>query len=107
MIETYSRNAPGRIKVFFVLDENDNVTSIKTGNRVVSTDQGFQFFVDNYVADQIDKCELYLDGFTPKLRVKEGETIFVPELSEREREIERLKYELEVLQNEEEVINAE
>lgn len=64
-----------------------------------------EIYVDDYVADQIYKCELYIDGLEPKLIVKEGETIEVPEKSEKEKEIERLKFELEKLQNEEE--NAE
>ena len=98
-IETYDIRQAGSIKVFFKVFDGD-VTSIIVGNRAVSTDGGYQFYVDDYVADQIDKCEMYLDGLTPKLKLQEGETLEVPEKSEKEKEIERLQFELEVLKNE-------
>ena|SRR5690625_1045718 len=97
-IETYDTKEKGTIKVFFKVSDG-NVTSIIIGNRAVSTDRGYQFYVDDYVANQIDKCELFMDGLTPKLRLKEGETLCVPEKTEKELEIERLKYELEQLEN--------
>jgi len=104
MIEIYDNKGFGRTKVFFSINAND-LNTVYIGNNVVSTEQGFQFYVDDYVAEQIHKCELYLDGLTPKLRLKEGEELEVPQKTEKELEIERLKYELERLQNEEE--NAE
>ena len=104
MVKIYNESGPGRTKVFFVVRDG-RVSRVITGNHAVSTEQGFQFYVDDYVAEQIYKCELYIDGLEPKLIVKEGETIEVPEKSEKEKEIERLKFELEKLQNEDK--NAE
>ncbi len=97
-IETYDTRQPGTTKVFFKVVDGD-VASVIIGNRAVSTDRGYQFYVDDYVADQIDKCELFMDGLTPKLRLKDGETIEVPEKTEKELEIERLEYELEQARN--------
>lgn len=104
MVKIYNESGTGRTKVFFVVRDG-RVSRVITGNHAVSTEQGLQFYVDDYVAEQIYKCELYIDGLEPKLIVKEGETIEVPEKSEKEKEIERLKFELEKLQNEKE--NAE
>lgn len=104
MIETYSNKGNNRTKVFFTINEN-GLSSIYIGDNAVPTGQGYQFYVDDYVAEQIHKCELYLDGLTPKLRLKEGEELVVPQKTEKELEIERLKYELERLQNEDD--NAE
>jgi len=97
-IETYDTKEQGVIKVFFKVSDG-NVSSIIIGNQAVSTERGYQFYVDDYVADQIDKCEMYLDGLTPKLRLKEGEALEVPEKSEKDKEIERLEYELEQARN--------
>src|SRR5690625_3174725 len=97
-IETYDTRQPCTTKVFFKVVDGD-VSSVIIGNRAVSTDRGYQFYVDDYVADQIDKCELFMDGLTPKLRLKEGETLDVPEKTEKELEIERLEYELEKAKN--------
>lgn len=102
MIKTYNECEKGRTKVFFVV-KNNEVTSIKVGNQVISTDQGFQFYVDDFVADQIHKCELYIDGLTPKLRVKDGEQLFVPEECEaykKQKEIEELEQRLQQLKAE-------
>lgn len=99
MIKTYRNKADGRVKVFFAVDDG-NVTSITIGNQSVPTEQGFQFYVDDYVAEQIDKCELYLDGLTPKLIVKEGETIHVPDVNNeylKEKRKQELLEELERL----------
>lgn len=104
MIETYSNKGNNRTKVFFTINENE-LSSIYIGDNTIPSEQGFQFYVDDYVAEQIHKCELYLDGLTPKLRLKEGEELVVPQKTEKELEIERLKYELERLQNEDD--NAE
>ena|SRR5699024_11436759 len=97
-ITTYDTRQPGTTKVFFKVHDG-KVASVIIGNRAVSTERGYQFYVDNYVADQIDKCELYFDGLSPSLRVKDGEDIEVPEKSEKEKEIERLEYELEQAKN--------
>ncbi|WP_405100823.1 hypothetical protein [Oceanobacillus sp. FSL H7-0719] len=97
-MQTYDTRQPGTTKVFFKVNDGA-VASVIIGNRAVSTDSGYQFYVDDYVADQIDKCEIYLDGLTPKLKLKEGEILEVPEKSEKEKEIERLEYELERLKN--------
>jgi len=97
-IETYKNEDFGRVKAFFSTnDENDNLT-IHLGNGVVVNETGFQFYIDDYVAAQIDKCELYMEGFRPKLRVKEGETLEVPTKTVkqlREEELRRELYELE------------
>ena len=96
-IQTYDTRQQGTTKVFFKVVDGD-VASVIIGNRAVSTDRGYQFYVDDYVADQIDKCELIMNGF-PRLKVKEEETIEVPEKSEKQKEIERLEYELERAKN--------
>lgn len=97
MIKTYSENKKGRTKVFFKVRE-DIVSSVIVGNQAVSTEQGYQFYVKDYVADQIDKCELYMDGLTPKLRLKEGESLDVPtEEEEKEKEIQELENKLKQL----------
>ena len=99
MIKTYNENGESRTKVFFAV-ENDRVTSVIIGNRSVPVEQGFQFYVDDYVAEQIDKCELYLDGLTPKLRLKEGEELEIPsEVEQKEREIRELEERLRQLKN--------
>jgi|SRR5690625_347465 len=98
MIKTYDNRQAGTTKVFMVVKDG-RVTSTIIGNQAVATEQGYQFYVDDYVAEQIDKCELVLDGLTPSLRVKEGETLEVPEKTEKEKEIERLEYELEQAKN--------
>lgn len=102
MIKTYDKPKEGRTKVFFVINEDGETTSIQVGNNVVPTGKGFQFFVDDYVAGQIDKCELVIEG-SPTLAVKEGEVIHIPEESEeykRRKRIEELKEELRRLKEE-------
>lgn len=97
---TYAKKGVGRTKVFFVVDEKGNVSGKKVGNQVVSMEQGIQFYVDDYVAEQIDKCELYMEGFIPKLKVKEGEILFVPEECDeykKQKEIEELERKLKEL----------
>lgn len=100
-VHTFNERLVNTTKVFFTID-NGNVVAVLIGNNAVPTRQGFQFYVENHIAEQIDKCELYFDGITPRLRLREGETLDVREKTEKELEIERLKYELEKLQNEEE-----
>lgn len=96
-IETYDSREPGTMKVFFKVVDG-SVVSIIIGNMAVSTERGYQFYVDNHIAEQLDKCALVIEGLTPRLIVKEGEVIHEPEKTERELEIERLKYELEQLE---------
>lgn len=102
MIKTYETREikdKSKVKVFFAV-KDDVVTNITIGNQTVPTEQGFQFYVDDYIADQIHKCELYIDGLTPKLRVKEGETLFVPEECDeykKQKEIEELEKKLKEL----------
>lgn len=95
----YEKSYEGKVKVFFTVGEN-NVTGVVVGNQSVPTEQGFQFYVDDYVAEQIHKCELYLEGLTPKLIVKEGETIHVPDVNNeylKEKRKQELLEELERL----------
>lgn len=102
VIRIYDERRRGTTKVFVVIKDN-KVSSVVIGNQSVSTDRGFQFYVDNYVAEQIHKCELYIDGLTPKLRVKEGEQLFVPkecEAYKKQKEIEELEQRLQQLKAE-------
>ena len=97
MIKTYKNSDGGKVKVFFVLDDDNNITSVKMGNRVVPVEQGFQFYVDDYVAQQIDKVGIdFSDG---KPHLIEKETIELPQKSEKEKEIERLEKELRELRD--------
>lgn len=97
-ITTYDTREQGTTKVFFKVIDG-KVASVVIGNRAVATERGYQFYVDGYVAEQIEKCELFMDGLTPNLRLKEGEELEVPEKTEKELEIERLEYELEQAKN--------
>lgn len=98
MIKAYSERKKGLTKVFFTVNDEGSVSSITVGNQAVSTEKGFQFYVNDYVAEQIDKCELYMDGLTPKLRLREGETLDVPtEEEEKEKEIKELETKLKQL----------
>lgn len=99
MIQTYKNKDGGKIKVFFTVDDNKHVTSIKVGNRVVPIESGLQFYVDKHVAKQIDKVDIDFSEGKPKLVLKEGEIIEDPKKTEKELEIERLKRELEELEN--------
>lgn len=102
MIEVYENNDEGdKIKVFFSV-KRGGLGSLTIGNSAISKTSGIQFYVDDYVALQLDKMNISMDGFTPKLELKEGEELIIPEKSEKEKEIERLKKELERLQAEEE-----
>lgn len=96
-IETYEEKARFRTKVFLKIKDG-NIFSILVGNDAIPTEQGFQLYVDDYVAEQIDKCELYFDGLNPKLRLKEGETLEIPtEVEAKEREIKELEQRLKQL----------
>lgn len=97
MIKIYQEHEKGREKVFFSIGEN-GIRNIVIGNRAVPTEQGIQFYVEDYVAEQIEKCELYLDGLVPKLKLKDGEIMEVPsDEEEKEEEIEELEKRLRQL----------
>lgn len=107
MINVYENNDDGdKIKVFLSI-KNNEPNSITLGNQAISKKSGIQFYVDDYVAVQLDKVNMSMDGFTPKLELKEGEELIIPEKSEKEKEIERLKKELERLQEDEREEDAE
>lgn len=86
------------IKVFFVVKDN-NAGSVLVGNQAFSVEKGIQLFVKKEVAYQIDKCELIMDNFEPKLRLKEGEEFEITGKTEEELRIEELKRELAELEN--------
>lgn len=98
-IEIFDERQYDTEKVFFTVT-NNTVSSVIVGNQAVATGKGHQFHVKNYVADQIGKCELYFDGLTPKLRVKEGEAIDEPVLTEKEIQMNELKRQMFELENE-------
>jgi len=77
MVRVYDYNEGSKIKVFFSIRDGV-ITTVSVGNRAVSTKTGIQIYVDDYVSKQLDKCELYLDGMSPKLRVKDGEVLEKP-----------------------------
>jgi hypothetical protein len=106
-IKIYDNNDTGnRTKVFFAVNDDNKIDSVTVGNSAVPVRKGFQFFVDDYVANQIDKTELVLTGGYPSLKVKDGEEIEVPtEEQEKQREIEELERKLKELKGEPE--NAE
>ncbi|KNE19676.1 hypothetical protein [Virgibacillus pantothenticus] len=105
-IKIYDKNDSGKLKVFFIVNDDNKVESVTVGNNAVPTRKGFQFYVDDYIASQIDKTELMLTGGYPQLRVKDGETIEIPtEEQEKQKEIEELERKLKELKGEPE--NAE
>lgn len=96
-IKTYDTHRPGATKVFFKVIDGV-VASVIIGNHAVSKDSGYQFYVDDYVAEQIEKCEMHLDGLVPKLKLKEGETLVIPTEEEmKQKEIEELERKLKEL----------
>jgi|SRR5690625_605689 len=106
MVKTYDSRQPGTVKVFVVV-KDERITSIIIGNQTVATERGYQFYVVDYVADQIDKFDITFDGYIPILDLKEGEELIVPVKSEKQLEIERLRRELEALEEDPEEENAE
>src|SRR5699024_4920554 len=102
MIKTYDNSDNGKIKVFFIVNEEGEIASVEVGNMVVPRKSGYQFYVDDYVAHQIDKVDINFSDGKPTLKVREGETIDETQKTEKELEIERLKREVERLKNEEE-----
>jgi len=101
MINVYSDNGNNRVKVFLVLDDNGEVISVKMGNRIVPDKQGYQFYIDDYIARQIDKFIITMKNGKPNFELREGETIIEPdEQLEKQREIERLEKRLRELKAE-------
>lgn len=97
MIETYSSYAEGRTRVYLKVTDN-KITGIFTGNQIVATEQGLQFYVDDYVAEQIHKFDFYLDGLTPQLKLKEEEELKIPtEIEQKQKEIKQLEERLKQL----------
>ena|SRR5690625_2544890 len=100
MIQTYDDYKKGRTKVFFNV-KNNEITSLVVGNKAISHESGFQFYVDDYVAEQLEKCELYIDGLTPRLKLKEDRLLIMPvenseykkrkKIEELERQLQKLK----------------
>lgn len=97
MVSIYKNKKSGRTKVFFVLDDKDKVQSVKMGNRIVSSDSGYQFYVDDYIAEQIEKFDFdFVDG-KPVFKLLDGEELEDPILSEEEKEIKELEKRLKEL----------
>lgn len=98
MINVYDTYKTGRTKVFLVIKDKE-IVSIITGNRAVVKDEaGIQFYLDDYIAEQLDKFNIEIDGGSPVLILKEGETIDEPtEEIKRQREIQKLEQRLEEL----------
>lgn len=102
MIKIYENKERGRVKVFFAVGAESQIVSVSVGNNVVPNRKGFQFYVDYWVAEQIDKTELVLTDSYPRLRVKDGESVEIPtEEQEKQREIEELERKLKELRGEE------
>lgn len=99
MINIYDTNENGdKVKVFFAIKDGQ-VCSWTIGNKAVSMDSGIQFYVDDYVSLQLDKMNLIMDGAKPTLELKEGETLEIPEKTEKQKEIEELERRLKELKN--------
>ena len=99
MIKIYEEKDDKKTKVCFTIQDN-RISSVIVGNQAVMTKQGFQFYVDDYVAEQIHKFNLKMDGLEPKLELKEGEQLFVPkecEAYKKQKEIEELEKRLNEL----------
>ena len=100
MVNVYDEYKVGRTKVFLAIKDKE-ITSVITGNSAVVKDEaGVQFYLDDYVAEQIHKFNLVMDGFEPKLELKEGEQLFVPEENneyKKQKEIEELEKKLKEL----------
>jgi len=98
VVNVYDSRKNRRMKVFLVLDESDNIRSIKLGNNAVATEKGVQFYLDDYVADQLDKFYITLEGTNPIFELIEGEELLIPtEEQERQKEIEDLERRLKQL----------
>lgn len=95
MIKTYNDSGIGRTRVFFMFDGG-----VVVGKWSICTHAGIQFYVDDYVAEQIHKFNLVMDGLKPVLELKDGETLFVPEENDeykKRKEIKELEERLQEL----------
>lgn len=103
MVNVYDNYKTGRTKVFLVIKDK-GITSIITGNRAVVKDEaGIQFYLDDYIAEQLYKFDISFDGGSPVLELKEGEQLFVPkecEAYKKQKEIEELEQRLQQLKAE-------
>ena len=98
-VKIYDDKDVNNVRVCFII-KNNNVTSVVVGNMSFCDEKSIMFYVDDYVAEQIHKFNLVMDGFEPKLELKEGETLFVPKESEaykKQKEIEELEKRLNEL----------
>src|SRR5690625_3070581 len=98
MINVYDGYKTGRTKVFLVVKDK-KITSIVTGNKAVVKDEaGIQFYLDDYIVEQLDKFNISIDGGEPVLTLKEGEAKEDPtEKIKKQREIEELEQRLREL----------
>ncbi|GGB26959.1 hypothetical protein GCM10011409_00290 [Lentibacillus populi] len=97
-VKTYEDdNRHDKVRIFFNVDKEGNVSSVLMGNQAIPSRQGHQFYVDEYVALQVDKIEIINPGM-PILKVKDGEEIEIPdEVKQNEDKIKRLEKELNEL----------
>lgn len=103
MFKVYDKYSKKKTKVFFVIKGKKVVSTVIGNNVIIGDEAGLQFYVDDYVAEQIYKFNLKLDGFEPKLELKEGEQLFVPkecEAYKKQKEIEELEKRLNELKAE-------
>lgn len=98
-IKIYSKKDKGRMKVVLTLDDDDNIIRTMVGNSAISHDKCIQFYLDDYVANQIDKFNIRLDGnVDPIFELKKGEELEVPSDADRkQKEIEKLERRLKEL----------
>ena len=98
-VKIYDDKDVNNVRVCFII-KNNNVTSVVVGNMSFCDEKSIMFYVDDYVAEQIHKFNLVMDGFEPKLELKEGEQLFVPEENneyKKQKEIEELEKRLNEL----------
>lgn len=97
MIKTYDSKQPGTIKVFLRIS-NEEVVSVIIGNQAVSNERGIQFFLDDYVAEQLDKFNISINGVEPVFVLKGGEELEIPDdVDRKQKEIEELERRLKEL----------
>lgn len=100
MVTIYKKPNPDRIKVFLTID-NNKITSVTVGNNAIVKDFGIQFYLDDYVADQIDKFNVDIKGLKPTLYLKDGEKLdFPPKEKAKQAEIRKLEQRLRQLKAE-------
>lgn len=99
MINIYNSNENNdKVKVFMSI-KNGFITTTTIGNQAFVKKTGFQFYVDEYVAEQIDKLNVRIEGFQIELTLKQGEELTLPEKTEKELKFEQMERELEELRN--------